>query len=243
MSVNWLRPGRAIGHTVRVVFECASTNDLATNLAPGEAVVAESQTAGRGQYSRAWDAPPGSSLLISVACGPVDLAAPVLTAWATVAVTEAVQALAGLRPAIKWPNDLLVDGRKICGILVERGRQVVIGVGLNLTRTREEFQAAGLPDAGSVLSESGVKVSARDAAEAVLDALDAWRPTPDSLGELEAAWVARLGLGPRGEVAGELFDGNLFAGRVERVGFAGLTLAGQSPIALELMRRFRPTPV
>ena len=241
MTAHRPRPGRAIGHAVRTLPECASTNDLAADLPAGEAVVAESQSAGRGQYGRGWDAPPGSALLLSVACGPLGHAAPALTAWATVAVAEAVQALSGLRPAIKWPNDLLVNDRKICGILVERGRQVVVGVGLNLARTRDEFAAAGLPGAGSLWSESGVRVAASDAAEAVLDALDAWRPTPATLPELEAAWVTRLGLGSGGEVSGELADGNPFAGRVERVGFAGLALAGRTPIPLELVRRFRPT--
>ena len=220
---------------IRRVAECASTNDLAQSLPAGEAVIAQVQTAGRGQYGRAWDAPPGSALLMSVACGPLALPAPVLTAWATVAVAEAIQSLSGLRPAIKWPNDLLTGGRKLCGILIESGPQVVVGVGLNLTRSRAEFAEAGLPDAGSIRSESGVAVGVEAAAGAVLDALDAWRPG-DSLEELEAAWVGRLGLLGREAVA-ECFDGRVLAGRVCRIGFGGFEFLGGAAVPLERIRR------
>lgn len=233
-----MKPPLRLGHAVRRVAECASTNDLAQDLPAGVAVVAGSQTAGRGQYGRAWDAPPGSSLLMSVACGPLRLPAAVLTAWATVAVAEAIQSLSGLRARVKWPNDLLVDGRKLSGILVESGSQVVIGVGLNLTRTTEEFRAAGLPDAGSLRGESGVTVTVNAAATAVLDALNAWYPTPQTLAGLEAEWVARLGLAGH-DAAGELLDGTPIAGRVRRIGFAGLEFHSGQAVPLEVVRRVR----
>ena len=227
-----------LGRPIRRVAECASTNDLAQSLPAGAAVIAGLQTAGRGQYGRAWDAPPGSALLMSVACGALPWPAPVLTAWATVAVAEAIQALSGLDAVIKWPNDLLVDQRKLCGILIESGHQVVVGVGLNLARSRGEFLAAGLPDAGSIASESGVAVGVESAADALLAALNAWRPTPETLSDLKSAWGARLGLIGREAVA-ECADGAILTGRVRRIGFRGLEFEDGPVVALESVRRVR----
>ena len=131
-----------------------------------------------------------------------------------------------------------MNGRKISGILVERGHQVVIGVGLNLARSRAEFDAAGLPGAASLAGESGRAVGAREAAEAVLAALDAWEPTPGRLAGLEAAWVTKLGLLGR-EAAAELADGSALGGRVRAVGFGGIAFAGGPAVGLELVRRVR----
>jgi BirA family biotin operon repressor/biotin-[acetyl-CoA-carboxylase] ligase len=136
---------------VRWVTETESTNDdvlaLARSGAPdGIVIVADHQRAGRGRLDRTWEAPPGSSLLLSVlvrpALSPAD-AHLVSTATACAAV-EACEAIAGVTPALKWPNDLIVmadDGAvrgKVAGILaesiVEAGqlRAVVVGMGLNV---------------------------------------------------------------------------------------------------------------
>ena len=80
------------------------------------------QTAGRGQYGRVWTAPAGSSVLLSVLLFPPPaLRRPtLLTAWAAVSVCETIQELANLSATIKWPNDVLINGRKVCGILIEQ---------------------------------------------------------------------------------------------------------------------------
>ncbi|MET0921273.1 MAG: biotin--[acetyl-CoA-carboxylase] ligase [Acidimicrobiia bacterium] len=104
--------------------------------AAGLVVVAEHQTAGRGRLDRAWQAPPGSSLLVSVlldarAGGPH--AAVVAVA---VALSEAVRAVTGLAVGLKWPNDLVVRDRKLAGILAEvEGDAVVVGAGCNVNWT------------------------------------------------------------------------------------------------------------
>src|SRR5262245_24669040 len=92
-----------------------STNELALNLAgqpehDGLAILADEQSAGRGQYGRTWTAPPGSSVLLSLLLFPPEsLRRPsVLTAWAGVAVCETILEVAGLQAKIKWPNDVLV---------------------------------------------------------------------------------------------------------------------------------------
>ncbi len=117
--------------------------DQARSGAPeGVVAVADHQTAGRGRLGRSWVAPPRASLLASVLLRPVDLAidrAHLLTAAVALAAAEACEQLSGVRPSIKWPNDLLVDDRKLAGILaeVELGagpslEAVVVGIGLNV---------------------------------------------------------------------------------------------------------------
>jgi len=128
-----------------VVAETGSTNvDLAARARagdPGGAVlVTDFQSAGRGRQGRSWTAPAGSSIALSVLVRPDDVAAnrwtwlPLLSG---LAVVEALRRAAGVHAMLKWPNDVLVDGRKICGILAERvetphGPACVIGMGINV---------------------------------------------------------------------------------------------------------------
>lgn len=122
-----------------------STNDEAKRLGAREApegtlVVAEGQTRGRGRLGRSWDSPPGAGLYVSLLLRPPlppgDL--PQLTLTTAVAVVRAVRTVAGVAPGIKWPNDLLLQGKKLGGILTEmetesdRIRHLVVGLGLNV---------------------------------------------------------------------------------------------------------------
>ena len=132
---------------VVVTNETESTNaDLAAAARAGDAggrvLVAESQSAGRGRLDRTWLAPPRTSVLLSVLLRPPVAAAawtllPLLTG---VAVVEAVRGVCGLDARLKWPNDVLVDERKLGGILVERVESaVVIGVGINVSTRADEL--------------------------------------------------------------------------------------------------------
>ena len=208
-----------------------STNTAAALLSPrhgpGLVVVADHQTAGRGQYGRVWQARPGSSLLMSVALKPPpELCRPViLTALAAVAVGDAVLALTGVQARVKWPNDLLARGKKVCGILIENTTATVVGLGLNLSQTAEEFAAAGLPDATSLGLLAECPVSPDMAAEVVIRKLDA---EYDRLlrGErvgVEADWKWRVGLLGRA-VAVELTDGTTVRGRLRERSFDRLEL-------------------
>jgi len=122
-----------------------STNDLAKELAvqgapEGAFVVAETQTGGRGRLGREWNSPPGVGLYVSLVLRPMlpPMELPQITLTTAVAVVRAVRRVAGLAPGIKWPNDLLINGRKLGGILTEmetesdRIRHVVVGLGLNV---------------------------------------------------------------------------------------------------------------
>lgn len=136
-----------------------STNTRARELAAegaehGTIVTADEQTAGRGRQGRVWTAPPGKALLYSAIVRPLDDRHLMLPLAAPLAVCEAAEELSGdpahgneaagrdFHCGVKWPNDVLVEGRKLAGILVEARPQdgwAVVGVGLNLTISRDEF--------------------------------------------------------------------------------------------------------
>ncbi len=102
-----------------------STQDVARELPVGSIVIADHQTSGRGRLDRRWEAPPGAALLVSFVLAPN----PILSLAAGVAAAEAC----GPRVRLKWPNDLLLDERKLGGILVEATREkAVCGIGINL---------------------------------------------------------------------------------------------------------------
>jgi BirA family biotin operon repressor/biotin-[acetyl-CoA-carboxylase] ligase len=136
----------------------------------GLCVVAREQTAGRGRRERSWVSPKDAGLYLSVVLRPkFELRLwPLITLAAALAVRDALGEVCGLEADIKWPNDLLAGGRKLCGILAEtaegpRGRAVVLGVGVNLRRgsfpeelsdtaTSVEEQTGRAPDAESLLA-------------------------------------------------------------------------------------------
>jgi BirA family biotin operon repressor/biotin-[acetyl-CoA-carboxylase] ligase len=152
-----------------------STNTRARELAAegaghGTVVTADEQTAGRGRQGRTWTAPPGKALLYSAIVRPLDERHLMLPLAAPLAVCEAAEELAasrtpdgeaihneagGLRCSVKWPNDVLVERRKLAGILVEARPQdgwAVVGIGLNLTISRDEFPPDLRDTATSVFS-------------------------------------------------------------------------------------------
>lgn len=161
---------RRLGRPVVHLPVAISTNDEARHHAgrgapEGLLVLAEEQSAGRGRYERQWESPFGSSILASLLLRPAFLAPErtfMLTVLAALSVAEAVERETGLPVALKWPNDVLVDGRKVCGILVELAGQAgrlewgIVGWGLNvnvdfstdeaLSRTATSLaEAAGRP--------------------------------------------------------------------------------------------------
>jgi len=145
---------------VDLVDNTGSTNadlaDAARRGEPGDiALVAEEQSSGRGRLDRAWHAPPRSSLLLSVMLRPTTAPAtwPLLPLVAGVAGVEAVRRVAELDAVLKWPNDVMVAGRKLGGILVQLVESaVVIGLGLNVSIRPAELP---VPTATSIAIEGG----------------------------------------------------------------------------------------
>lgn len=162
----------------------ARARELAMNGAPhGTLVTAHEQTAGRGRQGRAWSAAPGEALLMSLL---VRDPRPLLPLAAAVAVCEAFELL---EAAVKWPNDVWVDGRKVAGILLEGRPQegwAVIGIGLNV-RTREFPDE--LRDTATSLKLAGVDATVADARHGVVTSLDRWIDASER--EVLGAWRAR----------------------------------------------------
>ena len=228
-SNEWHFDTTHVGRRVLVFDELDSTNSLAATFtdpnADGLVVLARNQTAGRGRFGRVWRSRPGGSLLMSVVLRPPDeIRRPsVLTAMAAVAVGDAVRKLCGVQAKIKWPNDLLIRGKKVCGILIEQGVSTVVGIGLNLNQTADEFADAGLPDATSLLIVSGKETDLPTAAVAVIASLggEYCRLLAGERVAVEADWKWRTGLlGHQVEI--ELTNGTFVQGRMREMGFDGL---------------------
>jgi BirA family biotin operon repressor/biotin-[acetyl-CoA-carboxylase] ligase len=139
----------------------STQRELPPDAPEGAVVVAEHQTAGRGRLGRPWLAAPGTSLLFSINLRPTvpTPRLPELSIVAGLACAEAIRRVTGLMPDIKLPNDLLVDGRKLAGILAEaRDDRVVLGIGINVNVPKEDLPAAVDREPTSLLAELGAPV-------------------------------------------------------------------------------------
>ena len=162
---------RIFGRRIHYFDEVDSTNTVARQLAregarEGAVVVADGQTKGRGRLGKTFFSPPGVNLYLSLVLRP-NLAPPQvprLTLVAGVAVAQTVESFAGVQPSLKWPNDTLLCGRKVSGILTEMEMEgagvgfVVVGIGVNLNCPEEVFPRELRATATSILIETGKKV-------------------------------------------------------------------------------------
>lgn len=168
------------GYPYSFVDTCASTQRLLDGQPEGAVAVADEQTEGRGRLGRDWQAPPGSALLFSIVLTPAvgGESLPELTVVAAEAVAEAIAHETGLAVMLKDPNDVLVDGRKVAGVLAESSEgRVVLGIGINVSQAREELPERPQFPATSLLLE-GARVDRADLLATVLERLerryDAW---------------------------------------------------------------------
>ena len=164
-----------------------STNRVLKELAKagakeGQVVIAEEQTNGRGRLGRYFFSPKGRGIYMSVLLRPDDKAyemAP-LTAWVAVAVANAVEAVSGVRPGVKWVNDLVMNGKKVCGIMTEMAVKedsnkvdyIIIGIGININGMQDEFPEELRAIASSIEAETGVTVSRAQLVAEILRELD-----------------------------------------------------------------------
>ncbi|MFN0153312.1 MAG: biotin--[acetyl-CoA-carboxylase] ligase [Gaiella sp.] len=144
------------------VQECTSTQDVlraGAQLREGALAATEHQTAGRGRRRRTWDDKPGSALLFSLLLEPPAGETgryPLLSLVAALAVAESVEQATGRRAVVKWPNDVLLEGRKVAGILLEAtGNRVIAGVGINVNQSAEELPRETRVPAGSLAAITG----------------------------------------------------------------------------------------
>jgi BirA family biotin operon repressor/biotin-[acetyl-CoA-carboxylase] ligase len=172
-----------IGNKIVHYFRVDSTNEAALKLAAagaphGSVVLAEEQTAGRGRFGRSWYSEKSSGIYVSVILRPplAPATAPILTLMAGVAAQQAVSTATGLSVDIRWPNDLLVDGKKVCGILMEmtadldRLHAVVLGIGINVNHSAMPAELKEI--ATSLRIETGRSHSRAHIAAALLKELE-----------------------------------------------------------------------
>lgn len=203
-----LGPTLVVGRNIRVFQQTASTNDIVEKLArdgvrEGMVVLAESQTRGRGRLGRQWVSPPGRGIWCSVLLRPrlAPLQATRLTILAAVALARAMREVTGLDPEIKWPNDLLIRGRKAAGILIEmhaeleQVRHVILGIGVNVNLEAVDFPTGLRPLATSLKLELGAPVDRAALVVALLRALDRdyTRLREGRFGEIAGEWADRCG--------------------------------------------------
>ncbi|HEV3103565.1 MAG TPA: biotin--[acetyl-CoA-carboxylase] ligase [Candidatus Dormibacteraeota bacterium] len=189
-----------------------STQDAARELPIGSVVVADHQTAGRGRLSHRWETPPGTALLVSFVLRPD----PLLSIAAGVAAAEAC----GRGVRLKWPNDLLLDGRKVGGILVEATpSKAICGIGINLTWAPEGGARLDQPR-DRLLERLRVAIE-RWSSMPAERVLDRWRELSDTIGKtVRIELPARLVEGIAEDIDS---NGNLIVGG-ERVSAGGLTV-------------------
>jgi BirA family biotin operon repressor/biotin-[acetyl-CoA-carboxylase] ligase len=214
----------------RVVFfnTIGSTNDIAMKLAAdaeeGTVVVANEQTAGRGRYGRTWFSPPATGLYVSIVLKPPavdpehDRVISLLTLASGVALADAIDTVAAIRAEIKWPNDLIVCGRKLAGILAERvsnaqrdtraAMPVILGYGINVAAnpfppelsdraTDLQSETGRLVERAALCAETIAAVSRRyrDLLAGRFDAiLDAWRARAPTSQGAHVSWKTPQGI-------------------------------------------------
>lgn len=173
------------GRNVLYFYETDSTNNAAKRAAEegaphGTLAVADYQTSGKGRRGRSWSSPHGTGIFMSLLTRPElhPSCASMLTLVAALAVTEGIKEFCGVDTLIKWPNDIVLNGRKLCGILTEMSTElecihyVVTGMGINANM--EEFPEEIGRTATSLLIESGKKVKRSELAGAVMKAFETY---------------------------------------------------------------------
>jgi BirA family transcriptional regulator, biotin operon repressor / biotin---[acetyl-CoA-carboxylase] ligase len=184
-SLEELLAGRRFGHPLHLLESAESTNlealKRAAKGAPeGTVVIADAQTAGRGRLNRSWQSPPGCNLYLSLVLRPAvePAAAPQLTLLAGAAGAETLSRWCPGQVGLKWPNDLMVRERKVCGILTELRisgagvSSVVVGIGINANIRRDELDPAFRDAATSLAEETGQAIDRAALAAALLTDLE-----------------------------------------------------------------------
>lgn len=174
-----------LGSRVICLDETVSTNADASRLAEegapeGTVVIADSQKQGKGRLGRIWHSPPGSNLYFSLILRPriLPVAASQLTFLSAVAVARAIESVTPLKPSIKWPNDILLNGRKVAGLLnemsaeTERVNYVILGIGVNLNIRADQFPGDLRHPATSLFIEGGEAVNRLQFVRVLLHVLD-----------------------------------------------------------------------
>lgn len=194
---------KRIGQKIEYIESCPSTQIIAHQLAQegapdGTVVLTEAQTAGRGRLARKWDSAAGKGAWMSIILRPdvVPQKAPQFTLVTAVAVVRAIEEVTKLQPKIKWPNDILLNGKKCTGILTELQsdadgiQALIIGIGLNINQQKEDFDPEVQDIATSLKMENGDPISRQQLVQSLLYYLEIYTQMyiEEGFGMLKVMW-------------------------------------------------------
>jgi BirA family biotin operon repressor/biotin-[acetyl-CoA-carboxylase] ligase len=212
---------RHIGGRILVYDRTLSTNDVAVKYAKDEkndglVILTEQQSAGRGRAGAKWYSGRGDSILCSILLMDIKLSGELLSLTCAVAVAESLDKPGGKQARIKWPNDIILNGKKVGGILLESGinnssKFYIIGIGLNCHQNRDSFGAELEPIATSIDIESGMFVDRIPLIKRMLISLDQWIEVAEKdIQKVTERWHSlSIHLGHRVTL---LFNGRRFSG-------------------------------
>lgn len=210
-----------VGRQIEVFDEVASTNDEARRLAAegapdGTVVIAERQTAGRGRYGHSWVSLPGS-ILMTVILRPEAAEVGTICALGVTAACSGIENSTRLAPKIKWPNDVVINDRKLCGAVSEVSTEVLLGIGVNVNADADDFPEELRESATSVREEEGRPVDRENIITAILIELDGlyalWRRGETKV--LDQEWESLSDTVGRNVVV--LREGLTYEGRVVKI--------------------------
>ena len=198
-----------IGRQIVAFNETASTNETAFKMAEegapeGTVVIAESQSRGKGRMGRRWESPSGVNLYCSIILRPpiLPLQAVQMTFLSAVAVARGVEETTRLSPTIKWPNDVLLAGRKVAGLLNEMGAEtekvnfIILGIGVNINMEQDQFPLDLRHPATSLRIEAGRPVNRVEFVRALLREADTLYASylAGGYGAVRDEWLARCAM-------------------------------------------------
>lgn len=186
-EIKWHLKTKVVGREILSYNKVGSTNTIAYELAEkglkeGAVIIAEEQSGGKGRHGRSWQSPPKAGIYMSCILRPhiAPNEIPEITLVAAVALAKAIREFTGLDAMIKWPNDILIDGRKVCGILTEMKAEqdridfIILGIGINVNS-----HSADLPKTGTSLRSASLRhfgrneeLSRIDLARKILEAIE-----------------------------------------------------------------------
>ena len=220
--------GKRIGNNIHFFTEVESTNDvlfkLARDSAPhGTVVIAECQTKGKGRLNRQWQSPPGCNIYASIALRPAmePVYAPQITLMTGVAVADLLSEYCAGAVTLKWPNDVHIKGKKVCGILAEMSASarggvdfIVVGIGINVNIRKKDFDESIRNMATSLTEEAGHNISRLDLTVKLFDRFDDLytRLLKSGFGSIKDAWLAYCDM--VGKQARVIFNNDIESGKV-----------------------------
>jgi BirA family biotin operon repressor/biotin-[acetyl-CoA-carboxylase] ligase len=210
---------KRIGKKVLVYKSTSSTNDIATEYAKkknndGLVIFAEEQNAGRGRAGTKWQSHYADSILCSIILTDCEINSELLSLTIAVAVADALGKVGKYEAKIKWPNDIIVNGKKVAGILLESKRAVnrtayIVGIGINCHQKKKSFPAELQSAATSIDIESGSTCDRISLAKRLLSSLDEWLEQKDKKKVTDQWYKRSILLGHRVTL---LYNGKRFTG-------------------------------